>query len=46
LYVTSGKIELPNWEILNPKDQLRAFWEEKMTLKFWEKTDFILIKSE
>ena len=46
LYVTSGKIELPNWENLNPKDQLRAFGEEKMTLKFLEKTDFILIKSE
>lgn len=46
LYVTSGKIELPNGEILNPKDQLRAFGEEKMTLKFLEKTDFILIKSE
>ena len=46
LYVTSGKIELPNWEILNSKDQLRAFGEEKMILKFLEKTDFILIKSE
>ncbi len=46
LYVTSWKIKLPNWEIINSKDQLRAFGEEKITLTFLEKTDFILIQSE
>ncbi len=46
LYITSGSVKLHNWEVLQPKDQLRAFGEEKIMLEFLEKTDFILIESE
>lgn len=45
IYLTYWKIELSTWEILNSKDQLRVFWEDKISIKFLEKTDFILILS-
>ena len=45
LYVTSGKIEINGKYTLGEKDQLRASDEAKITLKFLEKTDIIVIES-
>lgn len=44
LYVTSWKLKV-NGNILDKKDQLRAFWEH-LEIEFLEKSDVIVIESE